>query len=808
MAKMAFAENSIAITDSELDETVLIFLNLIQLNTGQYSLNGMSAQMMPALQDALIERIGKINSLQTLSTQFDAYAKKLLIVTRIDTFNNVSSLTMMPLFKKLNIIVPVPLIDLTNIETYKGVSSGTYIFGTAYFTRNQVHNSPEWDFVEIVRRLRYVIALYILVTFKKKQQLLSHNPDLNKIKTQVYGDNKESQTAYDIISYGRPSNMIRNQIVNSYILHQIYGENQLQVSEVVARVTKFSDGTIKENAIKRIINNLFSNKSLEYADNSKTVLKLTDSEETRLRELQEAYNDSLNLLHTEIDTIIAKYSLNVNAGELINVFGFFLENNFNLDVLEGCDVETDMTASSNYIDLLEKIKNFGCDDDCAELVFKEILETCKRNDVLVRISAGRVFSRISNPDQFDNYIRSKGRSVYMDTQILLYILCVNDEYPDSDSIFYKIAKNILELKSTNKSIHFKVSSHYLSELIHQLKQAIYLIQFTEIKHLPDIPISTNVFYQYYYHLSKNNKLPEGVDTYRDFIEDMFSIGEEEAFSSDYEQIADGVVRSILEDDFDIEVEQTPRFESDKLQLAQKLFEKVIKDNYYDPKPPKALLNDSLEILVLFEKEHEGPDPVFLTWDKAFAPMRKAYKERYKRGYASLFFHLFSPSRFLNHVDLIDFKINSNTLTDDLLSIIETGNFKQPTFSVIDTINKFLDIPNIGVDQRKNYIKKIQRAVYNDNIFPYGQTESDQSNVENKKTFTYVSQSLFNYYKDKGDGSTKNYRNMLLNENAFDKFMNIIVEYLKSDNTINDTTNVAKSVDVLIENFLENTKLPK
>lgn len=202
-------------------------------------------------------------------------------------------------------------------------------------------------------------------------------------------------------------------------------------------------------------------------------------------------------------------------------------------------------------------------------------------------------------------------------------------------------------------------------------------------------------------------------------------------------------------------------------------------------------------MVLFNQPMDKPEPFFLTWDKSFGFMRSAYKRKYKRGSSSLFFHLFSPAKFVNHVDLVDFKVNANTLSDDLLSLIESHNYMQTNYNVIDTINRFLDIPDISPEKRKAYIKKIQKEIYQDDSFSYEQSEIEQQESTNRKSFAFISQELFNYYKDNGQGYTRSYRNMLLDEDSFEKFIAIISEYLNNEALILDVNKVIEGVDELV-----------
>jgi len=801
MAKASFSENNIPVTDEELKDDIRIFFNLIMTNAGYNQIDGLASEMPLDLQYLLVDSPGKLANLKSVASLFDAFAKKVILMTGLDSYNGVKNKTMMPLYKEIVQNQNLPVILESSVETFKGDPSGLYIFGTAYLTRNEIHNSPDWDMYEIYRRTRYVVSLYVLVVFKLKSQLLSIHPELNTDKLYEYGDTKESQTAYDFISYSKPSNKIKNQVLNSFISHTLYNECPMPIKDLVVKVLDFAQGTISEDAAQRIIQNLISKKVLLF-DKDKTKILISDTERDRVSTLISDYNDSLSLFHSAVDKIILENSVNLDKDLLIQKLGVFLESNFNLDAKEISNEESEKTTFTYYQEFINFIKAGVANEEQAELIFNELIDACRNNDIIIRISIGKVFSKISNPDQFGNYVKSMPHDVYLDTQIILYMMCINDDYLAYDNVFYRVAKNIIDLSRKNKNFVLKVSDHYLSEVAYQLKQALFLIQFTEISNMPDVHISTNVFYKYYYWLHKNNGLPEGVDTYRDFMDDMFELREEDAFSRDYESIGLGAVESILKENFNISIDHTSQYDTSKLSLVQELYEKVIKKNCCENKVYKILKNDALECIVLFSQPFDKPEPFFLTWDRSFSYMRPAYKQKFKRGSASLFFHLFSPAKFVNHVDLVNFHVDASTLSDDLLSMIESHNYKETTYNVIDSINKFLDIPDITPEKRASYIKKVQKEIYNEEFFSYEPLDLEMADTTNKRSFSYISQELFNYFKDKGAGYTKNYRDTLLDEASFESVLNAINEYLKSDDINFNISNTISKVSNIVDTYVK------
>ena len=77
-----------------------------------------------------------------------------------------------------------------------------------------------------------------------------------------------------------------------------------------------------------------------------------------------------------------------------------------------------------------------------------------------------------------------------------------------------------------------------------------------------------------------------------------------------------------------------------------------------------------------------------------------------------------------------------------------------------------------------------------------------TDTTNKRSFSYISQELFNYFKDKGAGYTKNYRNTLLDEASFESVLDVINEYLKSDDINFNISNTISKVSNIVDTYVK------
>ena len=125
------------------------------------------------------------------------------------------------------------------------------------------------------------------------------------------------------------------------------------------------------------------------------------------------------------------------------------------------------------------------------------------------------------------------------------MLCINDEYPAYDNVYYRIAKNLCELSQNNNGITLILADHYIGEIVSHIKQALLLIPFTEIAEFQKYKLSNNVFYSYYYYLDKHYLLPTHTLSFADFIEHLFQLYEEDALENSFYQIAQGALVGIF-----------------------------------------------------------------------------------------------------------------------------------------------------------------------------------------------------------------------------------------------------------------------
>lgn len=426
------------------------------------------------------------------------------------------------------------------------------------------------------------------------------------------------------------------------------------------------------------------------------------------------------------------------------------------------------------------------------------MECCEDNDFLLRESASKVFCNLSNPDKFENYLRQQNMSVYLDTQIVLYALCDTGLRNDgSEDARMRVIKKLIEYARKNPKIKLYFSTHYFREVTNQIKIALGLIPFVDDPSLHNVNVSSNVFYKYYIYLRDNSLLEENINSFADFLYETYNLSEDDLIDNDFEGIARDCLSDFMEQDLGISVINIPTYETTN---AEALLQDVILKNRLPSKNSGICKNDAIMVSFLADTHyHEGKEPYFITLDRTFTPYRMAFKNKYSRREV-LSWHLFSPAKFLNHVDLMSFKIEPQSFTDDMKSVIEDFGFVSKTRTIYESMVRLADVKGIGLEQRRNYVKKV-KTFFSDSEFSYKIESTQDANKSIEGSLSDIVDKLNEYIHKFSKTKFNSYCHMIIVEEYFEKLLNIISGQIENlDVGISD--NFTEKIDELIEKYTQ------
>jgi hypothetical protein len=611
-------------TDEEIKKGIDLFIKSVIYDLKINSLNGLSKIILPALQEAYIEKKGEMGSLRIIADSLEGYLKKISIISGKKTYEEAKNIQLMPLLKLLELNVELtnqrnkdyPFFIEPNKESFRNKREYLEQICNAYLIRNEVHNTPELSESNIYTHLRDLLTVYVLTAIKFSSYIEAlPNQEIHTNISDNVLNGSENKMLYDFISYGNTTTELKTQVLNAYILHNLIDKEEEAIEEIRQNANKYFENEQNLRFYERIVERLIQQKKLEFIPENKLKVRLSSTERKRLISVRNDFKDSKDLFLMYFSDTLNKYGISSQFDTILEQLIDFFVHNFNVDVQEAYNKGADLinVESEIFQVLMQSIKGACNDNQTAENFFRDLLELCEKNDFIIRVSASKALGKLTNPESFQNYIRMQERVVYIDTQLVLYLLCCKyTKISKYDNLYYKIVEDLLNISATNPTIKLKFSKLYLSEVGYQLKLALLLIPFEDFAHSK---YSTNVFYRFYDFLKTNDLLDEGDESFSNFLKNWLLVDEEDAHDPNFNQIISTNITNLLKDELNIDVVHLPHYEL--RDTAVSVLEKVIKDNLLTPKPRHVLVNDALMVCHLSNSEEHSSEPFFFNMGQVF-----------------------------------------------------------------------------------------------------------------------------------------------------------------------------------------------
>ena len=156
---------------------------------------------------------------------------------------------------------------------------------------------------------------------------------------------------------------------------------------------------------------------------------------------------------------------------------------------------------------------------------------------------------------------------------------------------------------------------------------------------------------------------------------------------------------------------------------------------------------------------------------------------YKRRATSYYWHLLSPSQFINHMDLLNLKIDENRLSNELLSLIESDGFESKTHSLIDDICRFTDIQGVSLEQREKNMKMLMKQLVGEGEFSIQLETISSSEDPAVKKFCELSNDVYSYFLEKGGDELDHYVHLFTESEKYRELIRIIKSFSDDESTI-------------------------
>jgi len=503
--------------------------------------------------------------------------------------------------------------------------------------------------------------------------------DISQIVT-PFNDN-DKNLIMDLIGFGKSSD-IRKQIVEAFVLQLLFEKEKMEKESIIESCAeKFN---AKDNLVfyeKLIAQLTTQHKIIKSKDKHNYILH--PDEEIKIRNLFKKYDLEEEILLSEISNILDTYGLKHEVAEFVLQLKKIYTENFHSNVITSLLTSETSDLASISREFKTFIESKVEDELLAKKLAVELLKFCQENKFIQKFCASKVFGETTNYESIERYVNTK-KKIFLDTQIALYILCYFYKPKcENKQYYFQIAKSLIEYLKAN-DINLNIVENYVWEIGNHIEDAISLIPFTNLPSFQKLGLSRNVFYNFYLFLNENCIIEN--KTFTDFLKDFGfeKNSNRKSILSKVEYYLNnvGIDKHIIKKRYD-------------LNKTQELFQKeLIASNRFKTK--FSLNNDAImtEFLSDNDVETHPLQPIFISWDKTFFKVRSKYFQDYPNCQR---WFLFTPSKLIDHYAMLDFSIDSETVTRELLALVSDeiiGN----THSLIDSITWILN-PNdeIGLE---------------------------------------------------------------------------------------------------------------
>lgn len=582
---------------------------------------------------------------------------------------------------------------------------------------------------------------------------------------------------FDLISYGSDSVELKSRFIDSFILHSLLKAEgrSLHTKNLRKDIQKRFGEAIDEDFCLRRCENLERKKQIEIIGSLREKIKLSDEAAGSLQALVDEINLQEKEYLSSIESIVKDHLTDASLDEVMRKIQAVLKASYIKD-------QKEIQSDSSYVNgdhaaiasLRSYLSKHITEEDNLETVVLEIRKLTASNDFLQKICAGDLFKSLIGSEEFDAYQRKNNKSVIVDTPVLIYLLCaMHDRTYDYDNNRFKVAVHLFKLiRGGEHKLKFITTENYAQEAANHLLNAIKLIPSIELGLYDFLGGASNTFHQFHSDMVSTGYTES---TFAEFIKEfgihINGVGDDELlkYIEEYliQLLQDNSVTVVKLHDYHRDPETQKDYEKIKKELETIYNVKKLNRSQFASK------NDSLMLSYLYdedipEDEEQLNDPTLLTWDGSFSEFRRKFHSKHP---SKRYWHLFRPSKFLDHQALLNFKIDSEAITIDLISIT------QDEFDLSNKLKNLNEILNRIVDMRTAEGTKLTTGladIRREYIYQLKGADVEKSEFHEHQPIDDIMLNISNYFSG---GKSKNSIDTLKNSLKIDAFIQEFLSFI-------------------------------
>ncbi|GAA0748612.1 hypothetical protein [Gaetbulibacter jejuensis] len=580
----------------------------------------------------------------------------------------------------------------------------------------------------------------------------------------------ESQKLYyDYLSYADGSNQLKESFIKSFVLNYLYEseEYRSKLNGITDQINREFNINVTQDYCSRLLKELFEKGKITKCDDG--LVHLSKDEITNIKSIKEDSSllegEFLSLLQEKIN----KFDSNLEIRDVVNHLKKIYESSNKIDFLEISDSIEESNISETVSQFHNYVKNCFNSGNAYKEFINEVFQLCSENTYIINLSAGNLYKNLMDNPEFSVYTRRSNKEVFIDTPVLIYLfLQMSENNFRYDNYRFKVTTELNSIIQKNDNyINFNTTQLYITELADHIARAIKLIELDNLGIFDILGGSNNEIVNLYEAAKKEAQFEEGL---KEFIE-SYGISIDRVDAEDDNEYLNQYLTKLFKDNY-VKIDDVPPYNKNyQTKKDYDRIEKTLADVYsrYDiDRKPRSLLFDALLVEHINEFQDELIDPTIITWDKSFQFFRKEF---HPKNPNFKYWHLFTPGKFIDHLSLLQFKINGSVISKEILALIETE------YDVVEGIRKLSDVLSSIVDLKSASGVKLSKGLADmRETYIYQINKEQNIKIDNKETqpIDNVFLNVVDYYYDKeGVYGFNDLHKVLSIDNVVQEFLKLI-----------------------------------
>ncbi|WP_184545792.1 hypothetical protein [Mucilaginibacter sp. FT3.2] len=606
-----------------------------------------------------------------------------------------------------------------------------------------------------------------------------------------YFDNVKVKAYYDLMSFGKTTD-IKFNIIKSFVLNYLFNNLTVTKDELLEETNNHFKSNLELSYFDYFLGKLSTEKRVIL---NKGFPSLSQTERDRITIVLQNYQVEEALLLSDISNALRPYGLENNTEEIVIQLSELYESSYSINLSEFTRKDTNLNDVKAVTNKLKNLLSSLTENDPAVDLDKLTIQLTKisdSSDILPRIAAGQVYSKVSDPDRLQDYIKQNinNKTIFLDANVMLNLLLAHyEDAPEYNNYFYKVANQFLKFSKANGLI-LKTIRVYAIETTRIFKDAVSLIPITKSKLFHALGTSSNPLYRFYQHLHDYNLLRRDGMSFEEFMADFkFTIRSriDDNYKSQMEYLLDSL---------NVEIEDFPPYElgitieiiNSELRSSQR-----VKSNF-------AISNDAIMFRRLGDRDSElNPvDPIFCTWDLSLLRVRTRYFEQFSN--CTKWF-MFTPARLMDHFSMMNFQIKPGMVSSEVLSILDNAEgMQQMTHTLLDSIMVLINTQNVTGLKYTNMLAEMREK----DILQVNSIQESVVDTSNEVLPTdIIFRHLFDtYIIHKEERQSAEFKILLTRDQYFNEMSEILLTEKKY---VLDYGKVSEDLITKIDNVIEKSK---